>query len=235
MAPLHSFTLPERLALVDDDSEYTEYLSQYLQGQGVGVNAFADSDDLLTRDDPYAHDFYLVDLMMPGIDGIDLIKLLRRRSDAGIVVISGRLAPDVFERSITAGADMYLAKPVQFEQVMLAIKAVQRRAARTPQARATWVLDRQARQLLAPDGNRVDLSDVDLQVMDCFVKAGGEVVTREQLQQRLGRQAETDATDSLNATIYRLRRRIERATPQVVPLQSKSRVGYRFKAPLQER
>jgi DNA-binding response OmpR family regulator len=232
---MNSFALPERLALVDDDSEYTEYLSQYLQGKGIGVEVFADSDDLLTRSDPYSHDFYLVDLMLPGIDGIDLIKLLRRRSDAGIVVISGRVAPDVFERSITAGADMYLCKPVQFEQVMLAIMAVQRRAARTPQASAPWLLDRQARQLLAPDGNRVDLSDVDLQVLDCFVKADGGVVTREQLQQRLGRNTETDAADGLNATIYRLRRRIERATPQVVPLQSKSRVGYRFKAPLQER
>ena len=81
----------------------------------------------------------------------------------------------------------------------------------------------------------VPASEVDLQVLDCFVKADGGVVTREQLQQRLGRNTETDAADGLNATIYRLRRRIERATPQVVPLQSKSRVGYRFKAPLQER
>jgi DNA-binding response OmpR family regulator len=78
----------------------------------------------------------------------------------------------------------------------------------------------------------VELSDSDQAVMECFLAANGETVTREALRQRLGHDLEADAADGLNATIYRLRRRIERATPIVVPLQSKSRVGYVFKAPL---
>ena len=70
--------------------------------------------------------------------------------------------------------------------------------------------------------------------MTCFVEAEGETVARESLRQRLGRPAEAEGSDGLNATIYRLRRRIERATPIVVPLQSRSRVGYVFKALLKE-
>jgi len=226
--------LPNTLALVEDDPDFAEFLAQHLRELGPTVDVFHDSNDLLAHADPYGYAFYVVDLMLPGVDGVELIRLLRRRSDAGIVVCSGRLAPDVFKQVVQAGADMYLAKPVQFEQVSLAIQAVQRRAAAATPALAAWKFDRRARQLVAPDTARVDLSDADLVVLECFVEAKGEPVTREALCQRLGRTPESDAADGLNATIYRLRRRIERATPITVPLQSKSRVGYVFRAPLSD-
>lgn len=228
--------LPKSLALIDDDKEYAEFLAQYLQEQGVRVDVFSDSNDLLVHADPYGYQFYLVDLMLPGIDGVDLIKLLRRRTTAGLVVVSGRLAPEVFKDVISAGADMYLTKPVQFEQVALAIKAVNRRISGNGQIQAEWRLERRTGQLVAPDGARVDLSDIDQTLMECFVEAHGEVVSRDTLRQRIGKPDakadDQDATDGLNATIYRLRRPIERATPLLVPLQSKSRVGYVFRAPL---
>ncbi len=223
--------LPKTLALIDDDAEYADFLSQYLRDRGVAVDVFNDSNRFLADSAPYGYDFYLVDLMLPGIDGIDLIKVLRLRSQAGVIVVSGRLAPDVFAQVVDAGADMYLAKPVQFEQVALAIKAVLRRAGNATRETSPWQLDRRAKRLIAPDGAVVDLSDGDQAVMECFVEAAGNDVTRETLRHRLG-QGDEDAADSLNATIYRLRRRIEKATPLVVPLQSKSRVGYVFRAPL---
>ncbi len=223
---------PLRLALVDDDADYTEFLSQYLRGKDIAVDVFADSHDLLALDDPYGFDFYVIDLMLPGIDGVNLIKLLRRRTNAGVLVVSGRLAAEVFREVVTAGADMYLVKPVQFEQVEIAIEAVQRRAAGAAATQETaWTLDRRAGQLVAPDGARVELSEADRALLECFVQASGEVVTREALLRSLGK-SEDDPGEGLNATIYRLRRRIERATPSVVPLQSRSRVGYVFRAPL---
>jgi len=69
-------------------------------------------------------------------------------------------------------------------------------------------------------------------VLECFVEAQGETVSRETLRQRLGKSADHDTEDGLNATMYRLRRRVERATPRLFPLQSKSRVGYQFRATL---
>lgn len=224
--------LPKTLALIDDDPEYTEFLSQHLRDQGIDVDVFADSNDLLAHDDPYGYDFYVTDLMLPGVDGVNLIRVLRRRTDAGLLVVSGRHAPEVFNEVITAGADMYLAKPVQFEQVVLAITAVRRRAGHVNPTSAPWKLDRRARQLIAPDGAKVDLSSADQAVLESFVVANGEAVTREVLRARLGHADAGDSADSLNATIYRLRRRIEKATPTIVPLQSKSRVGYLFRAPL---
>lgn len=223
--------LPKTLALVDDDPEYTEFLSQYLLARGVAVEVFGDSTDLLAHTDPYQYDFYVVDLSLPGIDGADLIKVLRRRTEAGVVVVSGRLAPDVFKQVMTAGADMYLAKPVQFDQVELAIHAVQRRVGATGAPAPIWKVDKRGHRLIAPDGVQIELSDTDMALMECFLDAAGDVVPREAILRRLGKQAEGDS-DGLNATIYRLRRRIEKATPALVPLQSKSGVGYVFKAEL---
>lgn len=224
--------LPKTLALVDDDQEYSEGLARYLGERGVAVDVFADSNDLLVHADPYGYEFYVTDLMLPGVDGADLIKVLRQRTNAGVLVVSGRLAPETFKQVITAGADMYLAKPVQFEQIALAVGAVRRRAAAMDPVQSIWRLDRRMGQLIAPDGARVELSEADRSLIECFVEAEGQIVARDKLLQRLGRADDADASGGLNATVFRLRRRIERATPATVPLQTKSGVGYAFRAPL---
>jgi two-component system, OmpR family, response regulator len=224
--------LPKSLALVDDDVEFTEYLAQHLRERGVEVKVYDDSLALLADERAFDHDFYIIDLSLPGIDGVQLIRVLRQRTDAGVLVISGRPGSQVFADVMTAGADMHLAKPLQFEQAELAIKAVNRRAGKTGLPELSWKLLRERQELVAPDGAHVPLSDADVTVLDCFVQAQGETVSRETLRMKLGMDSSSDAADSLNAVIYRLRRRIERATALMVPLQSRSRVGYVFRANL---
>lgn len=224
--------LPKTLALIDDDDDFVRGLAAHLRGLGVAVDAFSNSNELLAHGDAFGFAFYVVDLMLPGVDGIELIDILRRRTNASVLVVSGRIAADVFEQAVNAGADMYLAKPVQFEQVVVAVKAVHRRAGPVDPARNTWWLDRRAGHLIAPDGVRVELSAADLTLLECFLEANGEAVRRESLRQRLGRAEDPGSTDGLSAMIFRLRRRIERATPVTVPLQTKSGVGYLFGAPL---
>jgi DNA-binding response OmpR family regulator len=221
------------LALIDDDVAFSEYLSQFLQSQGIAVRWFGDSDDLLCSERPFEFDFYIVDLMLPGVDGLSLLRLLRRRTDAGVLVVSGKLGNDVFDQVIGAGADMHLAKPVTFEQVLLAVGSVYRRAARTTDSTPAqaWRLDEVQRRLIAPDGAAIELSPTDVSVLGCLLEAKGETVGHQALLSVLGLSPDDDP-NRLHATIYRLRRRIERATPALVPLQSKSRVGYVFRAPL---
>ena len=224
--------LPRTLALVDDDIAYSESLSQYLSAQGIEVRHFADSNDLLASSAPFEHGFYIVDLILPGVDGTDLIGILRRRTQAGIVVVSGRVSPDVFASVIDGGADMHLAKPVPFEQVVVAIRGVYRRIT-TPLGQA-WLLDSRANRLIAPDGVSVALSETDSALMQCFLSAKGHSVTREALCKLLGHENTPDAENLLSATIYRLRRRVERATPLPVPLHTQARVGYIFKGELRQ-
>ena len=224
--------LPATLALVDDDTEYSEFLAQHLRNQGVDVQAYGDSSDLLADLEPYRFDFYVLDLMLPGVDGAELIRILRKRTQAGVLIVSARLGPEVFAEVINAGADMYLTKPVTFEQVELAIRAVHRRIMTTAKTATAWKLDGRRSVLTAPDGQLVELSPTDLLVMQCFLKAQGEVVSRDHIRELLGYTSATDSDNSLHATIYRLRRRIEKVTPLAVPLQSQQKVGYQFRAPL---
>ncbi|QIL82137.1 response regulator transcription factor [Diaphorobacter sp. HDW4A] len=224
--------LPVTLALVDDDTEYCEFLAQHLRAQGVEVQAYSDSSDLLADMAPYRFDFYVLDLMLPGVDGAELIRILRKRTQAGVLIVSGRLGPEVFAEVINAGADMYLTKPVTFEQVELAIRAVHRRIMTTAKTATAWKLDKRRSVLTAPDGQTVELSPTDLILMDCFLKAQGATVTREQIRELLEGTSAAESDNSLHATIYRLRRRIERVTPLAVPLQSQQKVGYQFRAPL---
>jgi two-component system, OmpR family, response regulator len=224
--------LPKTLALIDDDADFSEFLAQHLRERDVSVKVYGDSLQLLADEHAYDHDFYIVDLTLPGIDGVQLIKVLRMRTNAGLLVISGRHGSQVFADVMTAGADMHLAKPLQFEQAVLAIQAVHRRAGKTGLPELAWKLDRAANELIAPDGAHVQLSEADVTVLECFVQAHGETVNREVLREKLGMGLDGETADSLNAVIYRLRRRIERATALMVPLQSRSRVGYVFRAPL---
>ena len=224
--------LPVTLALVDDDTEYCEFLAQHLRTQGVEVHAYSDSSDLLADIAPYRFDFYVLDLMLPGVDGAELIRILRKRTQAGVLIVSGRLGPEVFAEVINAGADMYLTKPVTFEQVELAARAAHRRIMTTAKTATAWKLEKSRSILTAPDGQTVELSPTDLILMECFLKADGAVVTRDQIRETLGNTSAADSDNSLHATIYRLRRRIERVTPLAVPLQSQQKVGYQFRAPL---
>ncbi len=224
--------LPKNLALIDDDADFTDSFASFLRDQGVEVSVFADSSDLLASESPFGYEFYVVDLMLPGVVGDELIRILRRRTDAGVLVVSGKVGSSVFEAVIDAGADMYLEKPVGLEQILLVVKALYRRAVLRGQREQGWTVDLRAAQLIAPDGAKVDLSDTDITVLRCFLDAEGGIVTRDTLISRLGRESASTLDNTLHATIYRLRRRIEKASSSLVPLQSEPRVGYVFRAPL---
>ncbi len=224
--------LPKSLALVDDDIDFTDAFSSYLRDLGMEVSVFGDSSDLLASDAPFGHEFYVVDLMLPGVDGDELIRILRRRTDAGVLVVSGKVGASTFEAVVEAGADMYLEKPVSLEQIMLVMKALHQRTVLRGQREQGWVVDLRASTLVAPDGAKVDLSDTDITVMRCFLDADGGIVTRDTLIQSLGRDDANTLDNTLHATIYRLRRRIEKASSSLVPLQSEPRIGYIFRAPL---
>lgn len=223
---------PATLALVDDDHAFSDVLTQTLTAQGMAVRWFADAEALLADPQAGAFEFYILDLMLPGTDGLALLRRLREGSEAGVLVVSGKLGPEVFEQVLGAGADMHLAKPVTVEQILLAVAAVYRRSAAQGMREAVWQLRAASAQLVAPDGAVIELSPTDVRVLQALAEACGETVDKAALAQRIGLSPDDDP-NLLAATIYRLRRRIERATPALVPLQARSRQGYLFRGRLQ--
>jgi DNA-binding response OmpR family regulator len=115
---------PKNICIVDDDADFVEFLGQYLGVRGLLSAGFANAEALLKSDKLSSFDFYILDLGLPGIDGIDLITLIRGQTSAGILVISGRMGADAFNSALTAGADMFINKPVRFDQEYNAIASV---------------------------------------------------------------------------------------------------------------
>ena len=221
--------LPARLCILDDDADYSQSLSRYLASEGIAATAYLDGDEFLTGQAAFEFDFYLIDLILPGIDGRDVIRLLRRRSEAGIIAVSARIGAGVLGDALSAGADMYLAKPVEFEQILLAVRAVARRTLVPAAPAPIWRLNSVANSLKSPHGVHIKLSELDVSVLQCFVESQGGTVSRATICERLGYEPSANSENLLHAAIYRLRKRIERAIDGVAPLQSVQRVGYVFR------
>ena len=100
--------LPATLALVDDDPEYSEFLAQHLRNQGVQIQVYSDSSDLLADNEPYRFDFYVLDLMLPGMDGFSFCQKLRTEAniDKPVLMLTARDTLEDKLKGFAAGADV---------------------------------------------------------------------------------------------------------------------------------
>jgi two-component system, OmpR family, response regulator len=109
---------PKSLALIDDDADFARVIGEAMEQRGVPVRTFADTHALLASEHAFDFGFYVLDLMVQGSDVYDLIRQLRRRTAAGIVVATRQSGADAFCAALGAGADMFLAKPIGSDQVL---------------------------------------------------------------------------------------------------------------------
>lgn len=221
---LQNVAFPQRIVIVDDDKDFADFLSEYLRGKGSHVTTFSAAEQLLGL--KFDFDFYLVDLMLPGVDGIDLIGFIRAKTAAGIVIISGRMGPDAFNAGLSAGADMYLNKPVRFDQVVHAINTVNNRLVRGGNARKpSWSLQTAENTLRDGNGVLIPLSPVEAKLIRGIASAGAAGIGRRELALLAGIEHDEERRN-LDAAVFRLRKKIERATSEPAPLRTLHGVGY---------
>ncbi len=212
------------ICLIDADRNFVRFLSDYLTSQGAHVRAFHDSEDFLAAPDFDRYDFYILDLTFSGIDGVDVVSLIKGKTDAGILIVTDRLGPDAFNSGLAAGADMFLSKPVRFDQIIFALGSIHRRLHRAPIAAKTWTLKPSSRMLRAPDGQSVDLTSNECKLLGCL-GASYEPILREDLAVEIDLDPENR---NLDAAMYRLRRKIEQTLQQYAPFKTVHNVGYQF-------
>lgn len=222
---------PSEICIVDDDEDFAVFLADYLMLKGCRCTVFTSAEDLLGKSDFEKYDFFILDLGLPGIDGIDLTALVRGRSNAGILIISGRLGPDAFNSALAAGADMFINKPVRFDQVQQATQSIWRRYS-DPRARSgSWVLTRDLTHLQSPTGAEVPLSPYEGRLMDKLRQAEGSAVSRADLAEAASGSGKEDSRN-LDASFFRLRRKIEREAKQQSPFRTVHGVGYQLVEPI---
>lgn len=216
---------PSSVCIVDDDADLVAFLARYLETRGCETIGFTSAEAFLNATTAMHAPFYLVDLSLPGLDGVDLIAMLRAKSNAGIIVISGRMGPDAFMSALAAGADMFINKPVRFDQIYQAIASVSRRISSTRDTTQGWHYNHLTGILSAPSGVSVQLSKTERKLMGALLEANGESLDRATLAQAANI-AQSKDHRNLDAAMFRMRRRIEKKTELPAPLRTVHGSGY---------
>lgn len=171
-------------------------------------------------------DIFLVDLMLPGMDGIDLVSLIRAHGDAGIIVVSGRMGADAFTTALAAGADMFINKPVRADQIAQAVTSLRRRIGVSGGAQArTWTLNLTDGTLTTLAGEVIKLGLLEQRIIAALARAGETGCTRPELAQ-ISQVAPSVDDRNLDAAMFRLRRKIESRTGKPSPVLTMHGKGY---------
>ena len=207
------------ILIVDDQQEICDVVQEYLTGEGYRVSTAHDGAGM-RRVLAQGHvDLVILDLMLPGEDGLTLARSLRSESGIGIIILTGR--GETVDRIIglEMGADDYLPKPFHLRELLARVKAVLRRAhdrtAETPQSArsrvrfAGWNLDLSSRELLSPSGEEVRLTTGEFDLLSAFVNNANQVLSRDRLLD-LARNREAGPFDrTIDVQVGRLRRKLE--------------------------
>jgi len=208
----------EHILVVDDDTELRNLLSEYLGQAGFRVTSVGDGRQMQRAMEGARFDLIVLDVMLPGDDGLALCRRLRSGSRIPILMLTAR--GDEVDRivGLEMGADDYLSKPFNPRELLARVKSILRRACCLPENLADedvrrfrfldWTLDTRTRQMLSPTGVVVDLSGAEYKILRVLLEHPNRVLSRDQiLEFTQGREA--SAFDrAIDVQIGRLRRKL---------------------------
>jgi len=226
------------ILVVDDDLEIRNLLGKFLDQHGHRVTTAADGVEMRRALEDWSIDLIVLDLMLPGEDGLSLCRRLRSESDIPVIMLTA-MGEDIDRIvGLEMGADDYIAKPFNPRELLARIKSVLRRARAMPDAPAPedgdithfagWRLDRDKRELQSADGVMVPLSGGEYDLLAVFVTHPGRVLSRDQLLD-MARGREAQPFDrSIDVQVSRLRRKIEDDPKEPVLIKTVRSGGYLF-------
>ena len=200
-----------RLLLVEDSDRLRRWLSRGLRREGYAVDVAADGNEGLWSASENTYDVIILDLMLPGIDGLTLLRTLRERGNATHVIILS--AKDMVEdrvQGLSLGADDYLVKPFSFAELCARVQALVRRSygSKSPMLRVgELTVDTGSRQVRR-SGQPVVLTSREYGLMELLVRRAGEVVSRRELWEHLYEFDSETASNVIEVMIYSLRRKL---------------------------
>ncbi|MCU0919901.1 MAG: response regulator [Burkholderiaceae bacterium] len=229
-----------RVLVVDDDPALRELLADYLGASGFVVDAAGDGVQMRERMAQTLPDVLVLDLMLPGEDGLSLARELRRTSTLPILMLSARGEEIDRVVGLEVGADDYLPKPFGPRELLARLRALLRRAGTVASSTTTtgtpvaprwtfgpFTVDGASRRLLR-DGAEIPINGAEYDLLLAFVRRPNRVLTRDQLVDWF-KGYERDAGDrSIDVRVMRLRRRIEPDPEQPVYIRTVRGEGYLF-------
>ena len=227
------------IVLVEDDPPLRNLTARALREHGYHTRAVATGAEMWVVLENEPADLLVLDIMLPGTNGIDLLRRLRQSSDVPVIFVSARGAEEDRVVGLELGADDYLAKPFSTRELIARIGAVlRRRGGQFEESKASsrneltfegWSLSTARRELRSPSGALVDLTGAEFDLLSVFLGQPQRVIGRERLIE-LSRARLADSSDrSVDVLVSRLRRKLSTAD-QAAPIKTVRGVGYIFSA-----
>jgi two-component system, OmpR family, response regulator CpxR len=219
-----------RILLIEDDTDLCCLMGDYFGEQGFRMEAAHDGRLGLARAIDGAFDLIILDAMLPSLDGFEVLRQLRKRSETPVIMLTARTAESDRVTGLNLGADDYLPKPFGPEELLARIRAVWRRTGKAGPAPQTIEaggvrLNPQIRQAWRRE-EPLDLTALEFDILEILVRAAGRTVSRDELTGAVHQRPSTPYERSLDVHISHLRRKIEFGDE--VLIRTVRGVGYQF-------
>jgi two-component system response regulator CpxR len=219
------------ILLVDDDAELCALMREYFAQQGLHLESVHDGPQGLARVLDGGFDLVLLDVMLPVMDGFEILRQIRRRSAVPVIMLTARTAERDRIAGLDQGADDYLPKPFGPDELLARIRAVLRRAGQPMAARPEVIesgeikVNSQTREVRR-NGKPVDLTWIEFDIFDLLVRSAGRVVSRDEIAAVLYQREATPYERSVDVHMSHLRRKLEtEGRPLIRTVRG---VGYMF-------
>lgn len=220
-----------KLLIADDDPQMVRALRITLAAHGYEVVSAADGAEAITAASHAHPDIILLDLGMPRLDGIAVIQALRGWTSAPIIVVSGRTGSADKVEALDAGADDFVTKPFQIDELLARLRALSRRTSPSAEgatvAFADVVIDLAAKAVTR-GGERVHLTPTEWRMLEHLARHPGGLVTRQDLLKEIWGSEQVSDSGYLRLYMSQLRKKLESSPAAPVHLLTESGMGYRL-------
>lgn len=220
-----------RVLVVEDEPKIARLLQDYLQNEGFEASTVGNGEHAVAQVRKSPPDLIILDLMLPGLDGISVCRAIRQFSDVPILMLTARI--DEIDRllGLDTGADDYVCKPFSPREVMARVRALLRRAKTFPgNADMPWHLD-ETRLQIAWRGHWLPLTLVEFRILRKLLSQPGRVFSRAQLLDVIHDDLRDISDRAIDSHIKNLRRKILVAEPDCDPIAAVYGLGYRLELP----
>ena len=224
-------TSSRRILVVEDDARIAQLLLDYLRNDGHQAQALADGQQALSEIRHSPPDLLILDLMLPGLDGVSLCRAVRCFSDLPILMVTARV--DEVDRllGLDTGADDYVCKPFSPREVMARVKALLRRAeGRVATMQRPWTVDDQGLRIAWRD-RWLPLTPLEFRMLRLLLSRPGRVFSRAQLLDSVHGDVRDVSDRAIDTHVKNLRRKVQAVDPGADCIASVYGVGYRFDQP----
>lgn len=210
---------PDRVLVVDDDAALAEMLTIVLGGEDMVTAVCRSGDQVMSAFNEFKPDLVLLDLMLPGLDGMTACRQIRERSSVPIIMLTAKTDTGDVVRGLEAGADDYLTKPFKNQELVARIRARMRRTEQLaePLIFGDIVLD-PAGHTVTRKGEPLELTPLEFDLLACLLATPEKVFSREKLLEQVWGYHHPGDTKLVNVHMTRLRSKIEddAENPQVI-------------------